>query len=389
MVAVQLSPGLTWVSAGGVPIDVPDYQSLGTVSAGDTRTFGLRTNDPLGVVELMWFGWLAGWEPPVAFAYPSDPVAVKAAADLTGVNISASGPCTISCPAIYGLDPWLVTPTGVGDCVLTITALVVDLENPDDSFPALTYTIPVLPAAAPNSRPVAAFDVDQVSTTAPSTVQLDASGSSDGDGDALTYLWDFGNGSRGSGATASATYGTPGTYTVTLTVMDPYGATDTTPRTVTVTDPTPPVITPIVQGSVGGDGWHAGDVDVSWSVVDPDSPVTSTTGCDPVTISDDTGPDGTTITCSATSGGGAATKSFTFGRDATPPSLDPTVTRPRFHSTARRRSTPTPWTRPRAVRGPPARTGRRTPPVNARTRTPSAVVLAGVKRRRCCSTRHE
>jgi len=394
MEAVQLSPKLTWLSAGGVPIDVDDWESLGTVFDGDTRTFGVRTDDPLADVSLiveplaaasqcsveplgaqeagtryfritggpgtgncylratsarasewqyspyagealqatlsvgsaLWFGWVRGWEPPVAFAYPSDPVPVKAGADFTSVNITAGGPCTVQTPAIYGWDPWLITPTGVGDCVLTITALVIDLDNPDDSFPAITYAIPVLPAAAPNAAPQAAFTVYQPSTGAPSTVQFDATGSSDPDGDALTYLWDFGDGTGGSGAIAPAVYATPGTYSVTLTVMDPYGTTDTATQTVTVTDPTPPIITPIVQGPVGGGGWRTGDVDISWQVIDPESSVSSTTGCDAVIVATDTGPNGSTITCSATSEGGTTTKSFSFGRDATAPSLTPAVT---------------------------------------------------------------
>src|SRR4029079_10825325 len=54
---------------------------------------------------------------------------------------------------------------------------------------------------------------------------LDGSGSSDGNGDALTYRWDFGDGTTGSGARPSHTYaiaaGSPShTYTATLVVND-------------------------------------------------------------------------------------------------------------------------------------------------------------------------
>ena len=57
-------------------------------------------------------------------------------------------------------------------------------------------------------------------------IALDASGSFDparGGGGDLTYTWDFGDGAKSDGATASHTYAAPGTYLVTLTVRSPSG----------------------------------------------------------------------------------------------------------------------------------------------------------------------
>jgi hypothetical protein len=78
------------------------------------------------------------------------------------------------------------------------------------------------------------------------------------------------------------------------------------------------VITPTVTGSLGNNGWYVGDVSVTWSVIDNDSAVSSTTGCDTTNITTDTS--GITLSCSATSTGGTATESVTIKRDATIPS---------------------------------------------------------------------
>ncbi len=53
-----------------------------------------------------------------------------------------------------------------------------------------------------------------------STVFFDGSLSSDADGDTLSYSWDFGDGSNGSGVAPNHTYANAGNYTVQLTVND-------------------------------------------------------------------------------------------------------------------------------------------------------------------------
>jgi hypothetical protein len=84
-------------------------------------------------------------------------------------------------------------------------------------------------------------------------------------------------------------------------------------------DTTPPVITPIVSGTLGNNSWYTSDVSVSWTFVDNESTVSSSTGCGPSVVSADTS--GTTFTCQATSEGGTNSQSVTVKRDATKPTL--------------------------------------------------------------------
>ena len=64
-------------------------------------------------------------------------------------------------------------------------------------------------------------------------IAFNGSGSSDADGDALTYVWTFGDGTTGSGATPAHPYTASGNYTVSLVVND--GFVDSASVTTTVT----------------------------------------------------------------------------------------------------------------------------------------------------------
>jgi PKD repeat protein len=68
-------------------------------------------------------------------------------------------------------------------------------------------------------------------------VQFDGSGSSDPDGDALSYMWDFGDGGSSTEVSPMHTYTATGIYNVTLTVMSGTPSqSDTDETTATITD---------------------------------------------------------------------------------------------------------------------------------------------------------
>ena len=73
-------------------------------------------------------------------------------------------------------------------------------------------------------------------------IAFDGTGSSDPDGNPLTYAWDFGDSNTGLGPLPSHTYSVLGLYTVTLMVDDGFGATDvanTTADVILRTTPAP------------------------------------------------------------------------------------------------------------------------------------------------------
>ena len=91
-------------------------------------------------------------------------------------------------------------------------------------------------------------------------------------------------------------------------------------------DGTPPVVTYSIDGIAGNNNWyrgstHGNNVTVHWSVSDPESPIISSTGCDPaIQIRGPIG--GVTRTCSATSDGGTTTVTTKAIKiDATPPAV--------------------------------------------------------------------
>ena len=107
------------------------------------------------------------------------------------------------------------------------------LSSPPASQQVLLGAPAAISPATPNG-PTAAFSADPVSGFAPLNVGLNASGSSDPDGDPLTYSWNWGDGTPdGSGVAPSHTYATEGTRTITLTVRDPAGQSSTATRSIT------------------------------------------------------------------------------------------------------------------------------------------------------------
>lgn len=125
--------------------------------------------------------------------------------------------------------------------------------------------------------------------------------------------------------TLSGTPTVTGSFPLTGQAVDANGFAASQAYTLLVNlDTTAPVITPVVGGIPGSNGWYTSNVNVSWTLVDNESSITSQLNCNATTINADTS--GTTLTCQATSSGGTASQSITIKRDTAPPTLAPAVT---------------------------------------------------------------
>jgi len=125
----------------------------------------------------------------------------------------------------------------------TATGITVSHDYSDNGFYLVTLTVTDNDGATAsahatktvmNRPPVASFTETAETVNTDETISFDASDSSDPDGSIVNYSWDFGDGAKGTGVSIQHAYSQDGTYTVTLTVTDDDGATDTTSATKTV-----------------------------------------------------------------------------------------------------------------------------------------------------------
>lgn len=108
------------------------------------------------------------------------------------------------------------------------------------STPTSTTPITVTPiASSTNHNPTAEIRM-RIEARQPFTVEYSGAFSEDldaADEGKLTYAWDFGDGEQGTEVMGTKSYTKPGTYSVTLTVRDPAGATGTATKTVDIATP--------------------------------------------------------------------------------------------------------------------------------------------------------
>lgn len=136
----------------------------------------------------------------------------------------------------------------------TVTLTVTDSDGATASSSDL---ITVAPAA--NQSPTASFS----SVLTGLSVSLDGTGSTDPDGSIASYSWDLGDGTTATGETTTHTYATPGSYSVTLTVTDDQGSTDTRTSSVIVA---PLVLAKDDFARTSTTGWGTAETGGAWNL---------------------------------------------------------------------------------------------------------------------------
>lgn len=297
LLAGQLPPGLTLSVEGRIQ---------GTATQGGRYSFTVEARDEDGFVASRLLHLQVDATPPEVTALVEGP---------RGDNDWYVGPVRISW-TVADADSWAWEETGCGESAL------------ESDSPGAGFTCTARSAGGTTSQSV--------------SVKLDATAPETGIGEGpaaisqeTTATFDFGGGDVLSGVARfecslddvpfaacssrlTLTGLAPGAHVFAVRAVDRAGNVDATPALHHWrVDTTAPVVTPTVEGEMGANGWYVGDVHISWTVQDPESPLDALTGCEALTLDSDT--PGASFTCTATSAGGTSSQTVHVKRDATAP----------------------------------------------------------------------
>jgi len=161
---------------------------------------------------------------------------------------------TVTLYTPYGVEidrtPWLTDQQDDGRTWARVPNGVDTNSSADWAFQGSTKNttndLPPVPADRP---PVSNFTVSPSEGYTTTRFIVDASGSSDPDGDRISHTWSWGDGSpNGTGVKAAHIYALPGVYDIVLQVDDNNGSANSSSRTVQVWAPKPgPDMPPVIN----------------------------------------------------------------------------------------------------------------------------------------------
>ncbi|MEV6983499.1 ThuA domain-containing protein [Sphaerisporangium sp. NPDC051017] len=225
----------------------PKYDCAGGPTNDSFRNTGLRRLPPAQPAWIRYGGdagsppeFGGGSESPMAGpVYHYDAAlksAVKFPQDLDGQFFAAEFGRKWIKPIAVNSDG---TPGAIGNFPWTGTQIMDLAFGPDGALYVLDYGSGYFGGDANSAlyryeyikgrdrSPIAAAKADKTSGKIPLTVTFSSAGSADPEGAALTYAWDFGDGTTSTEPNPVKTYTTQGRYSAKLTVSDPAGNTGT------------------------------------------------------------------------------------------------------------------------------------------------------------------
>jgi hypothetical protein len=228
-------------------------------------------------------------------------------------SVATVSPSSVTFTSCSDLKTLTVHPVAQGSTTISVSQTSNNTGATFALAPA-TFTVNVTPP--PNTAP----------TIAVAGVTGGANYNKGSVPNATCQVTDTEDGNSSFPATLSAITGTYasdgiGSQTASCDYTDGGGLQASASETYNIVDPSPPVITKVVTGTEGNNGWYTSNVTVDWTVNDPESPNSlQTTGCNDQNIIADQAEQ--TYSCSATSAGGSSgPQSVSIKRDATDPNV--------------------------------------------------------------------
>jgi PKD repeat protein len=196
----------------------------------------LTASPDTGSIFTGWSGDCSGTGTCQVIMNPAHSVTANFAAETFDLSVATQGSgsgqvtsspagiaCGATCQASFA-PATAVTLTASPDAGSIFTGWAGDCTGTGACQVTMNQARSVIANFRPNTPPQASFTLSCTALIC----TFDGSGSADSDGNIAAYIWDFGDGSHGSGPTFSHTYARPGNYTATLTVTDNSAASTST-----------------------------------------------------------------------------------------------------------------------------------------------------------------
>jgi PKD repeat protein len=222
----------------GLPVRPDDHGNAAnsaTALTGQASLFGEGVIETASDVDVFWFSVGAS----SAVTVNVNPATVGPNLDILAEIRDANGTLLGTSNPVDGLGAAFTGQLDAGTYFVHVggTGMGDPLGTGYTDYGSLGQFVVTGSVGVANQAPVAIIQATPTSGTAPVAVAFNGAGSSDVDGSVVSYAWNFGDGTTGSGVSVSKTYSAAGTFTAVLTVVDNLGATGTASQVITVSAP--------------------------------------------------------------------------------------------------------------------------------------------------------